>query len=51
MLDTQRDGSPNASKVKAEKERWLLAMEDQRDQNGKGLPGMLHNISLPGYLR
>jgi hypothetical protein len=37
--------------VNVEKGHWLLPIEDRRDPNGNGLPGMLHNISLSGYLQ
>jgi len=50
-LDTRCGGLPYASKVNVEKGHWLLPFEDRRDKNGEGLPGMLHNISLSGYLQ
>jgi REP element-mobilizing transposase RayT len=43
--------SPYSSKVNCERGHWLLPIEDRRDPNGVGLAGMLHGISLTGYLR
>jgi len=50
-LDKLRDGSPYVSKVHLEKDHWLFPIEDKRDPNGNGLAGMLHGISLTGYLQ
>ena len=50
-LDALHGGSPYASKVNVEKGHWLLPIEDRRDQNGNGPSGMMHNISLSGYLQ
>ena len=51
QLETLRGGSPYVSKVNVEKGNWLFPIEDRRDQNGKGLAGMLRGISLSGYLQ
>lgn len=50
-LDNLRNGSPYTSKVHLEKDHWLFPIEDKRDPNGKGSAGMLHGISLTGYLQ
>lgn len=50
-LDTLRGGTPYASKLNVEQGHWLLPIEDRRDPNGNGLAGMLHGISLSGYLQ
>ena len=50
-LDKLREGSPYVSKVHLEKDHWLFPIEDKRDPNGHGLAGMLHGISLTGYLQ
>ncbi len=50
-LDKLREGSPYFSKVHLEKDHWLFPIEDKRDPNGNGLAGMLHGISLTGYLQ
>lgn len=50
-LDKLREGSPYVSKVQLEKDHWLFPIEDKRDPNGSGLAGMLHGISLTGYLQ
>ena len=50
-LDKLREGSPYVSKVLLEKDHWLFPIEDKRDPNGNGLAGMLHGISLTGYLQ
>lgn len=50
-LDKLRDGSPYSSKTQLEKDHWLFPIEDKRDPNGTGSEGMLHGISLTGYLQ
>lgn len=50
-LEKLREGSPYVSKVQFEKDHWLFPIEDKRDPNGVGLAGMLHGISLTGYLQ
>jgi REP element-mobilizing transposase RayT len=51
QLDRLREGSPYVSKMQLEKGHWLFPIEDKRDSNGHGLAGMLHGISLTGYLQ
>ncbi len=50
-LDTLRKGSQYVSKVQLEKGHWLFPVEDKRDSHGHGQAGMLHGISLTGYLQ
>ena len=50
-LDKLRAGSPYVSQVQLEKGHWLFPIEDQRNGRGEGLAGMLHGISLTGYLQ
>ena len=51
QLDQLREGSPYVSKVPLEHGHWLLPIEDKRDPNGTGSPGMVHGLSLTGYLQ
>lgn len=50
-LDKLQEASPYISKVDFEKGSWLLPIEDKRDPNGVGRPGLLHGITLTGYLQ
>ncbi|MDB5390622.1 MAG: hypothetical protein JWM11_6268 [Planctomycetaceae bacterium] len=50
-LETLLGGSPYASRSNIEKGHWLLPIEDRRDPQGNGLAGILHGISLTGYLQ
>ncbi|MES2792362.1 MAG: transposase [Planctomycetota bacterium] len=50
-LEKLREGSPYVSKGQFEKDHWLFPIEDKRDPNGEGVAGMLHGISLTGYLQ
>jgi hypothetical protein len=50
-LETLQGDSRYASKTNVEKGLWLFPIEDRRDPNGNGLAGMLHGISLSGYMQ
>ncbi|MDB5338527.1 MAG: hypothetical protein JWN70_4146 [Planctomycetaceae bacterium] len=50
-LEKLREGSAYVSRVQFEKDHWLFPIEDKRDPNGIGIAGMLHGISLTGYLQ
>ena len=50
-LETLLGGSPYASRSNFEKGHWLFPIEDRRDPSGNGLAGILHGISLTGYLQ
>jgi REP element-mobilizing transposase RayT len=50
-LATLQGDSRYASKVNFEQGHWLFPIEDRRDPNGNGLAGMLHGISLSGYVQ
>ena len=49
--ETLRDGSRYGSKGNVEKGHWLFPIEDRRDQNDKGLAGLILSVSLFGYLQ
>ncbi|MDB5384816.1 MAG: hypothetical protein JWM11_462 [Planctomycetaceae bacterium] len=50
-METLLGGSPYASRSNLEKGHWLFPIEDRRDPQGNGLAGILHGISLTGYLQ
>ncbi|MDB5388891.1 MAG: hypothetical protein JWM11_4537 [Planctomycetaceae bacterium] len=50
-METLLGGSPYASRSNIEKGHWLFPSEDRRDPQGNGLAGILHGISLTGYLQ
>ncbi|MDB5384530.1 MAG: hypothetical protein JWM11_176 [Planctomycetaceae bacterium] len=50
-LETLLGGSPYASRSNIAKGHWLFPIQDRRDPQGNGLAGILHGISLTGYLQ
>ena len=51
QLDQLRQASPYVSKAAFENGHWLFPIEDKRDPQGAGAAGMVHGLSLTGYLQ
>jgi hypothetical protein len=51
MIDALLKDSLYSSSLPLERDYWLFPVEDRRDPNGSGLAGMLHGVSLAGYLQ